>query len=373
MRTSPLQGSVIPSQLKDITTLNKLKYYLTSTNYVYYGLSDGTVTNQTSRVKVVSPANTFGVSALYGNFSTTSSGADNITVKASIEINGVLYPLFFSGKRSAILEPNAILETDVFNNFFSPGQVFYIRTNVQVITSGKFPIGAALNGDIGEGYVNGLDYTDSGPIGSTYTYGAYFPLGIKGVGGSVVKSVGIIGDSISVGNFDPYGHGYLIRGLSPLYGIVNVGNAGENALGFLSPASYSRIKILENVSHAIVNYGTNDITGGLAFAKTNLQLLWNYLSSMGVKVYQCTTTPRTTSTDAWATLGNQTSASSESDRKLLNAWIRSIPAPLSGIFEITDIVESARDSGLWKAGYTVDGVHPGTSTIYTTIANAIDW
>ena len=34
--------------------------------------------------------------------------------------------------------------------------------------------------------------------------------------------------------------------------------------------------------------------------------------------------------------------------------------PLAGYIEVADTVESARNSGLWKAGYSGDGTHPNT-------------
>ena len=91
----------------------------------------------------------------------------------------------------------------------------------------------------------------------------------------------------------------------------------------------------------------------------------------------------TSSTDAYATVENQTilNGTAQSVRVARNNWIRA-GAPLNpttfaplaagasgavtfgqaghpavGYLEVADLVESARDSGLFGAGYTGDGLH----------------
>lgn len=67
-------------------------------------------------------------------------------------------------------------------------------------------------------------------------------------------------------------------------------------------------------------------------------------------------------------------------RKLYNAWVRSGcdgHAAVAEYFEYADALESARNSGVWKAGYTGDGVHPNstghdaTVGIFTTLGQRI--
>lgn len=121
--------------------------------------------------------------------------------------------------------------------------------------------------------------------------------------------------------------------------------------------------------------------------QANLIMLWNQQNGYGQRVIQTTITPNTTSTDGWATTGNQTpvNATVESHRVQLNDWLRGgapmsgglavavgtsgallagdTGHPLYGYWEITDNVESARNSGIWKAGYTTDGLHPNITGI----------
>lgn len=160
-------------------------------------------------------------------------------------------------------------------------------------------------------------------------------------------------------------------------------------------------------THAIVEYGTNDLgqpyAGGatpnaaatLATYKARLLNLWGLFSNSGLKTYQTTLTPGSTSTDGYATLANQTPQTYNPIRVLANDWFRdgapltgSVPAdtgstdptvvrvgqpghPLKGIVEVADSVESSRNSGKWKSpNYTDDGSHP-TATGTAAMASAV--
>jgi lysophospholipase L1-like esterase len=147
-------------------------------------------------------------------------------------------------------------------------------------------------------------------------------------------------------------------------------------------------------------YGTNDIQTSLTptFAGVAGKLLgvWQMFQRRGIAAFACTLGPNTTSTDAWATTVNQTwdALRDNTVRLALNAWIRdgapinasgtpvaagTSPAtrsgeaghPLIGYFETADVMESARDSGVWKPGYTADGLHP-TPTGYAAMAAVVD-
>jgi hypothetical protein len=151
-------------------------------------------------------------------------------------------------------------------------------------------------------------------------------------------------------------------------------------------------------STAIIEYGRNDISGGasLASVQSTAVTLWSMFANRGQRVFQTTITPRTTSTDGWVTTGSQTAAAGESVRVAFNAWLRAgAPVssgvavaigtsgallagqtghPLYGVFEVADICESTRDSGLWKAMVSprtvTDAVATnGSGTITSATAN----
>jgi lysophospholipase L1-like esterase len=126
----------------------------------------------------------------------------------------------------------------------------------------------------------------------------------------------------------------------------------------------------------------------LAQLQANNLSLWKALSSRQLKAFQTTITPSSTST-------NTVPAANDSVRVAYNTWLRAgspiDPAtknavavgtagallagqaghPLEGYFEIADLGETARNSGLWKAGYSGDGTHP-TSTGHAALALGID-
>ncbi len=125
-----------------------------------------------------------------------------------------------------------------------------------------------------------------------------------------------------------------------------------------------RLAFLAAVRPSIVisQLGTNDIGNGNSFDTilNNLLALWQSIANLGIKVYPTTFTPRTTSTDAWATTTNQTVGANEVVRVQINDFIRSTPGPCSGFLEVADIAEAARNSGKWKVtggAWTSDGVH----------------
>jgi lysophospholipase L1-like esterase len=237
---------------------------------------------------------------------------------------------------------------------------------------------------------------------ASYTYQ---PEAIIGSGPSLTPSILIIGDSIAQGFGDVTGNGagtwtagFIIRAINETHPYVRMEaygdlfrNSGEvnNVYGRDAPIKYGH--------YAICEYGVNDIYAlgdTLAQVQASAILVWSKLARRGVKTYQTTLTPETTSTDSWATSGNQTPTTGNTVRIGFNDWVRqgapmliasagALPTattngttnavyarqpghPLVGYFEIADIAETSRDSGIWvtngTANYpTTDGIHPSTA------------
>ncbi|WP_447643155.1 hypothetical protein [Nocardioides zeae] len=257
----------------------------------------------------------------------------------------------------------------------------------------------------------GTDATaTAGGIGSgNYTNNyVYAPTQIYGAPYSTARTarVAATGDSIMRG-FSQTGDDDGLNILDPMQktSVVNIGSFGEYAAQFALPAGHRRrIPDVDGCTAWHCNYGINDLKGSHVYANLQAAMVscWRVLAErIGVPGYQWTIGPQTTSTDTWATVANQTIVTANNfhtDRLALNAWLRdgapinrttfavvatgSSPTgtiragqaghPLAGIFEVADIVESARDSGLFKAGYTFDGIHYGTSA-YAAVAAGLDW
>jgi hypothetical protein len=139
--------------------------------------------------------------------------------------------------------------------------------------------------------------------------------------------------------------------------------------------------------------GRNDFTQQIALAtvQANMITIWKLLAGYGIKTWQTTIAPHTSSTDAWATIGNQTILNPSTDnapRITFNNWVRdgapmlagvAVAAgsnatgtlragqsghPLAGYMELADVVESSRDSGYWR----VDKVRTVTDGSFSDVS-----
>jgi hypothetical protein len=168
---------------------------------------------------------------------------------------------------------------------------------------------------------------------------------------------------------------------------ITLARFGEQGAAFNSSKAF-RLAVAQFCTHVVEGYGDNDFapSGGnasLALLQSSMLGIWFSLARQGLKVWRVSILPRTTSTDAWATIGNQTVGGNDAARTGFNDWLRAgapispttlaavaigtggalvmgvTGHPLTGYFEIADLVETSRNSGVWKApGYTTDGIHP---------------
>jgi hypothetical protein len=152
---------------------------------------------------------------------------------------------------------------------------------------------------------------------------------------------------------------------------IDGSRSGEALNQWVSPYNARRRKSLQTVcGWAYHQEATNDLFGRTqAQIQANIQTAVNTSHAKGLKVALQTVMPRTTSSDSWATVANQTVTAAESVRLAINALI------MSNAFGADMIVpaHSAIDSGLVAAGaetgkwlaadptngpYTGSGLHP---------------
>jgi lysophospholipase L1-like esterase len=317
----------------------------------------------------------------------------NVYIRAGVETatSGRL-PVFFAGSRDGKGEPGSLLISDVVPLDGAAGDFIF---SVTLATAGG-PASAPVAGTTiplnwttvtanSEGGSNGTgvptDRTLTGTVSSTQLAilapNAVLATGVR----AAVPSVAVIGDSIAMGQGDATiltDGGFIVRALDaavkPYVRVAKGSELGQNFVAYST--SRRRRQMLQWATHAIVEYGTNDIFGGRTLAQTQADLLsiWFTMWRRNAQVWQTTISPRTTSTDSWTTTGNQSknTAPQDATRVTLNAWIRagapidpstkaavtvgtsgallagSSLHPLAGYFEVADVIESARDSGLWK-------------------------
>jgi hypothetical protein len=90
--------------------------------------------------------------------------------------------------------------------------------------------------------------------------------------------------------------------------------ASHTAKSFnLNSHRYLRMMAIRGATHAVCQYGVNDLnlalTPTFSSVGTDPVTAWRLMADRGMKVYQTTITPFTTSTDSFSTTTNQTIAS----------------------------------------------------------------
>lgn len=346
-------------------------------------------------------------------------GPNPISVQFCIELgNGTMIPATFNdGEMSVTINPGQSVWTDPIPIEHKGSADTYphiwSRTVVTVAAGQKWCYTNIVQGAAGSARPGeGVTESDT-PLGATlYRSGtitaansnAYGPLQILGSTDDVKPVIGIIGDSIASGADDSDGvqggwsrRGFFMRRFEQdKIPFVRVSNAGDRLFNWLQrDKSVRRRRMLPGVDHVICEYGINDLFGGGSTSADVKQWLvtgWREMADMGAKVWQTTLTPVASSTDSFATTTNQTANALHPRRIEVNDWIRAgapiDPAtkapvaigtggalvagqaghPLSGYHEIADVVESSRNSGLWKVDGTAfayvkaDGLHPTTKS-----------
>jgi len=336
------------------------------------------------------------VYAGWANLGTTAPHPLPIRVKASIEYPAGNYlPVHFHDETADgfVTIPAGANVTSLACEIAIPsGAKFFTNTSVIPSTGGTYPIGrdhgaVAFNPPDSCTLDTTSDYTLSRqPDSSPEAQYCYIPLAICGVpelrsGKSPV--VGIIGDSIAQGvgssvipsTAEEVG---IVQQACQRAGIgyvnlaINNSNAAHWAL-YLA-ANPSLLEVLSASSDVVVIIGSNDLFGyrlGLASAPhliANLQKIWDILATQRIRIWQATIPPKTHSTDNYRTLANQSpwnpnfgpEANGGSPWSVVNAFIRKIPAPLTGIIDLAAkaAVLNDRFVYVWRPGTTSDGTHP---------------
>jgi lysophospholipase L1-like esterase len=351
------------------------------THYPFNGFSSGTsqATNYRSAHWTRRGGRVSLIRLVFNNSSIGATGEtvglNAHTVKASIEYNGVTYPVYFAGQRTKTLAVDEQVISDAVAVSIPADTMFQVRTFLTVETLGeKWPVAQAANTSLGEGYAHTTDKSDDVSYTSFSSASVYCPSAILGYTHATdTANVMMLGSSSWWGQGDTaeapyYDFGYGSRALSNEFGYVKFTRASTAMSHYLSGAGYARLLAWMNVvkpTHVIHQLGSNDLTSSasLATMQSRLAEMWDILGSTGARVIQTTYTPVTTSSDSWATEAGQTKASSNTVRIATNEWIRSVPSSaITGYLEACSVVESSLNSGLWRANgtagtYTADGTH----------------
>lgn len=329
---------------------------------------------------------------------------------ATIEYpSGTFTRVTFDGQTRAFLGDNETLVSDLVTVSIPKDAQFWVRVwclSAQGIVYSNYAQYSTDGEMIGIGSTAATDHTANAAwAGSAGSVGCWPIILAPAARASAV----CLGDSITGGINDTYDAAGIIgaspRAVGATNAFINIGSSGDSL--YILRANYGRrLQAARYSKNAICGYGVNDIGDGqsLAQVQANMLWLWSLLPTYGAqRVFQNTITPKTTSSDSWATTANQTAATNFSTagngtREQLNDWLRdgapilngaavatgssatgTIRAgegghPLYDVFDVASVVESGLNSGKWKVDgtantWTADGVHP-SQYAYQQIASS---
>jgi hypothetical protein len=335
----------------------------------------------------------------YGNWAGPheAAGPGNITVEAAIESDGPLGVARFtwSGANTITLTPGQTACSDAVYpaafglTVFPANAAEWFRTGVVAASSTGFPFSYLLSA-AGEGMYAGPAFTSqvnaTGPMtpprGGAAALGMLTPFAVLGRYTFEMPSLCDIGDSISAGIDDTAiaevqgqlaGHGYVGRAAynssgAEIYPTFRLGIAGDRANdgGYVQRAAF-----FQYCTHGVAGWGVNDIQReSPSTVLSNLEAAWTLMHADGIQyIYQTTLTPRTTSTDGWATGANQTAYDANfvpgGPRDQLNVLIKAAVGTnfLTNYIDVAAQVQASDNIDIWLTngtpGYcTSDGLHP---------------
>lgn len=394
--------SITPNLLSELRSLNAhpsdasahggVLQPIANTDWLEYGVSNGTNTSFTSRKRFLAIASGRGIVLTYANsYRNEISGANDLTISAGFETpDGVIHPVFIGGAREVTIKPGCIVEFDPIPTGVKAGEYFYVRTRGVVASGNVWPVCDFEHGKtvaaFGEGVeLDGTDKTLSGTITVSSSAG-YYPVCIS----ATTDRVGIaaFGDSICAGFGDSTGVSKPVEGCGLVrragkllgMGVVGVANSG----GVASDSMLVRASVARRAKYVVSNYGINHVTAAFTVAQLQSENIAfaRKVARNGQHLIWCTLCPIASSTDLCATVENQVAHTNAAARVGLNQWLRDgapinasfVPQavgstgiragqaghPMSSICDIASVLESAQDSSLWLPNYAYLGDSGGT-------------
>jgi hypothetical protein len=384
MGVDNMQGPVLPQYLGQVATRSVLLNAVNTTQKQLMSRRWHFARDNITSLQVVIPnyfVDTIPANGGTGSGNETGSGGI-ATVTASVEYPvGTFTQIKFSGTASGTIASGSQRVSDATTVSIPNGAKFYIRvfyTNSTAIVFGEMTTNNyedVSGGDATTFAPSGLsDQTIGGTVVDTNTSGIIYWSVSAIIAQTTHPAIGLFGDSRVIGATDlpdaSGDMGELARSIGPTRAYINGGINTDRAM-WIAVSGTNRAALFAYCSHLVTEYGFNDLNLGARTAaqiQANLATIWSAFP--GKPKFHVTYDPGTTSTDAWATTGNQTTLTHDAVRLAMNAWTRGRPSPLNGYFDIASLTESGLNSGKWGApGFTTDGIHPSNSE-YVSIGSS---
>ena len=311
---------------------------------------------------------------------------------------GQIVALTFSGSRQLVLPMNSTTAywlSDTIPSTTWAGatpardEVFWLHVQGSIPASGNLPIGtpATFSGAKFIAYPPAndpgtFDTAGSVPIiADSSTLRSGLPLIFLGrfTGPGHLSVIGV-GDSILDGSGDVTnpvpaisGYGFFNRSAvdsngSNAIAMFNLTRHGQNAANFVNPNRQKRqSQFLPFANVVVEEYGTNDLGsagGGVpATILKNLETIWSTARAAGVqKIVRTKLMPRSSSTDLWATLANQTPNSGweiGGKRDAINAGFQTALAngKIDVVLDTLAVLADPTDDSCWRTNGTAKYVN----------------
>lgn len=312
------------------------------------------------------------------SWTTKSEGGTGATatVSASIEypINTLKQITFNNGLTTATIASGSTVFSDLVTlaSTIPAGTPFWIRiyyANPNGIIYSMVGLAGDSNYEAYDTSASDNTMNTSWVPTNTFANNVYYPAAV--IGTTTKPSVLILGDSRAEGQGDTTDttelSGYE-RFIGKFYAYSNQAVPGEAFNGDGSTYGWNqfhteRMKLAPYATHVISNYGINDIQNAQSTANIEIWIK-NLAALFTIPVYWMTYEPITTSSDTWATQGNQTTNGTMKTKwDTINADLRRMSIPgVSGVIDVNKVAESYQQSGKWITNgtasyYTADGIH----------------
>lgn len=317
-------------------------------------------------------------------------------LQASVTLQNVSFATTnFNGRTTAPIDPAGTPVSNTIGVYYPANSILKIKTGAIVATAG-LSIPSALpqtlrtkkvcSTDTVSQIFDRFDINNNG--GRVDTPTGFFPVMITGIPEFRHVAIAGWGDSLMQGTGDNtnnsngaigwFEHACMnVDGAGRNIPFTNLSRAGARTTTYSDDTSFARFACLEYATHVIFGVVNNDIAAGRTLAQMQAAHIeaWAHARLHGVKIGVVTATPRTTSTDNWATVAGQTPVAGYTNAEIrgqFNNWLREQLAlgVIDFIIDVDSVVRDETNPDVFKAGFSYDGIHWGAPQILT-VANFV--
>lgn len=300
------------------------------------------------------------------SYSEAGLGADSTYYVSVQQSSGsTVTRLPFGGSASGVVKDGTFALTDLTPISIAAGEYFWIKIFYQN-AAGVWICVAPQDGVNGEGFTR---YA-SGATDTTMTFGAaglgvanvaFGPLAVLGM--TSQPTVALLGDSRQQSGGDDFDGtstdiGECARSIGALLAYINMGVGGDSLKSFVTGSNSLRKRLINFCSGVQCEYGINDFNvngDSAATLEANIVALRAILGSKQL---------------GYDTISPQTGGTNEAARVQFNADLRAgTVTGVSWFSEVADVVETARNSNIWKPGYSSDSLHGSQTAMLAVLSS----